>query len=161
MEVWVKYVSNATICESVIFHNWKGRRLQHGQWGVALASEGLHPARATGWFKSLVLSLKLSLKHYSSITVDTITQTLLNYHANYTQTILYYRSGWFESHVLSLKHYSNYTVLSHKHYCTVAQVGLSLLYYHAPFALAFLLAIGFSVVQTTGVFFNNYLNGVD
>ena len=69
MEVGVKYVSNATICESVIFHNWKGRRLQDGQWGVALASEGLHPARATGWFKSLVLLLKLSLKHYSSITV--------------------------------------------------------------------------------------------
>ena len=124
MEVWVKYVSNATICESVIFHNWKGRRLQHGQWGVALASEGLHPARATGWFKSLVLSLKLSLKHYSYSTV------------------------------LSRKLYSNYTVLSHKLYCTITQVGLSLLYYHAPFALAFLLAIGFSVVQTTtGVFF--------
>ena len=130
MEVWVKYVSNATICESVIFHNWKGRRLQDGQWGVALASEGLHPARATGWFKSLVLSLKLSLKHYSNITV------------------------------LLHKLYSNYTALSVKLYCTVTQVGLSLLYYHAPFALAFLLAIGFSVVQTTGVFFNNYLREV-
>ena len=126
MEVGVKYVSNATICESVIFHNWKGRRLQDGQWGVALASEGLHPARATGWFKSPVLSLKLSLKHYSNITV-----------------------------LLHKLYYSNYTAFSLKLYCTVTQVGLSLLYYHAPFALAFLLAIGFSVVQTTtGVFFS-------
>ena len=96
MEVWVKYVSNATICESVIFHNWKGRRLQDGQWGVALASEGLHPARATGWFKSPVLSLKLSLKHYC-----TITQTILELYCIITQTILYFHSGWFESVVLS------------------------------------------------------------
>ena len=123
MEVWVKYVSNATICESVIFHNWKGRRLQHGQWGVALASEGLHPARATGWLR------------VSCTITQAITQTLLKHYCTITQTIL-------------------------KLYCTVAQVGLSLLYYHAPFALAFLLAIGFSVVQTTGVFFNNYLREV-
>ena len=107
--MWVKYASNGTICESVIFHNWKGRRLQHGQWGVALASEGLHPSRATGWFKSPVLSLK----HYSNITVllhklysnyaafslklyCTVTQvglSLMYYHSNITQTILYYHTN--------------------------------------------------------------------